>query len=64
MVGVTALFIACKYEEIYPPELKDFVYVTDNAYTKQEVIDMEGKIIQALEFNITTPSPIRFLERF
>lgn len=38
LVGVTALFIASKYEEIYPPELKDFVYITDNAYSKTEVI--------------------------
>ena len=28
------MFLACKYEEIYAPELKDFVYVTDNAYDK------------------------------
>jgi G2/mitotic-specific cyclin-B, other len=34
LVGVTALFIASKYEEIYPPELKDFVYITDGAYKK------------------------------
>ena len=41
LVGVTAMLIACKYEEIYPPEVKDFVYITDNAYTKQEIMDME-----------------------
>ena len=34
LVGVAALFIASKYEEIYPPELKDFIYITDRAYTK------------------------------
>ena len=34
LVGVTALFIASKYEEIYPPELKDFIYITDRAYSK------------------------------
>ena len=34
LVGVTALLIASKYEEIYPPELKDFVYITDRAYSK------------------------------
>lgn len=34
LVGVSALLIACKYEEIYPPEVKDFVYITDRAYTK------------------------------
>jgi cyclin B len=52
-VGVASMFIACKYEEIYPPELKDFVYITDNAYSKQEVLDMEGKILLALQFCIT-----------
>jgi cyclin B len=34
LVGVSALLIASKYEEIYPPELKDFVYITDRAYSK------------------------------
>ena len=38
LVGVTALLIASKYEEIYPPEMKDFVFITDKAYTKQDVI--------------------------
>lgn len=38
LVGVTAMLIACKYEEIYPPIVKDFVYITDNAYTKEEIL--------------------------
>ena len=38
LVGVSALLIACKYEEIYPPELKDFVFITDHAYTKEDVL--------------------------
>ena len=37
LVGVTALFIATKYEEIYPPELRDLVYICDRAYSKFEV---------------------------
>lgn len=36
LVGVTALFVASKYEDIYPPELKDMVYICDSAYTKSE----------------------------
>jgi cyclin B len=35
---VTAMFIATKYEEIYPPDIKDFVYVTDKAYKKEEIL--------------------------
>lgn len=52
LVGVTAMLIASKYEEIYPPIVKDFVYITDNAYTKDEILDMERRILCALDFNI------------
>ena len=45
LVGVTAMLIACKYEEIYPPIIKDFVYITDNAYTKEEILEMERKML-------------------
>ena len=56
LVGVTAMFIACKYEEIYPPDLKDFVYITDGAYVKSDVLNMEYKMLKYLEFNITFPT--------
>ena len=56
LVGVTAMFIACKYEEIYPPDLKDFVYITDGAYVKADVLNMEYKMLKYLEFNITFPT--------
>ena len=64
LVGVTAMLIACKYEEIYPPIVKDFVYITDNAYTKEEILEMERKMLQTLDFNIQTTSAFRFLERY
>ena len=58
------MFIASKYEEIYPPHIRDFVDVTDRSYTKQDLLDMESKIISALDFKITTPSSMRFLDRY
>jgi len=61
-VGVTALLIAAKYEEIYPPELKDFVFISDRAYTKQDVLQMEFLMLSTLSFDITFPTPYRFLE--
>jgi hypothetical protein len=64
LVGVTALFIASKYEEIYPPEVKDFVYITDRAYSKQDLVQMEYHILSILSFDITFPTTIKFLERF
>jgi len=64
LVGVAAMLIASKYEEIYPPEVKDFVYVTDRAYTKEDILDMEGKILSTLQFHLTFTSSLRFLERY
>merc|ERR1719281_1976204 len=40
LVGVAAMFIAAKFEEIDPPELHDWVYITDKAYTKDDVLLM------------------------
>jgi len=64
LVGVTAMLIASKFEEIYSPTIKDFVYITDDAYTKQNIFDMEEQMLRVLEFNIAVPTPYRFLERF
>ena len=64
LVGVTSMFIASKYEEIYPPELKDFVYITDNAYVKSEVLEMESKMLGSLNFDITFPTQWSFLQIF
>lgn len=64
LVGVASMFIASKYEEIYPPELKDFAYVTDKAYTTAEILDMEGKILCALNFKLPHTSSYRFFERY
>lgn len=35
LVAVSAMLIACKYEEIYAPEIRDFIFMTDKAYTKE-----------------------------
>jgi cyclin B len=64
LVGVTALLIACKYEEIYPPEVRDCVYITDRAYQSSEVLDMEQDIVHKLGFRITVPTAFPFLQRF
>lgn len=37
LVGAAAMFIASKYEEIYPPDVGEFVYITDDTYNKRQV---------------------------
>lgn len=58
------MLISSKYEEIYAPEVRDFVYITDKAYSKEEILIMEQSILETLDFNVCTPSAYRFLERF
>jgi cyclin B len=50
LVGVAALMIATKYEEIYPPTVKDFIFVTKNAFTKKTILEMERQMLFVLEF--------------
>jgi cyclin A len=64
MVGVTSLFISAKYNELSPPTVDDFVFITDNTYPKAEILQMETHILNALEFNITVVTSIDFLVRF
>ena len=64
LVGISALLIASKYEEIYPPEVKDCVYITDNAYDRQEILAMETTVLTKLEYMITVPTGYHFLIRY
>lgn len=64
LVGVTALLVASKYEEIYPPELRDLVYICDHAYRKDQILAMEETILKQLEYKITIPSAHAFLVRY
>jgi len=64
LVGVTAMFVASKYEEMYVPAIDDFVYMTDNTYTKAEIRTMEISILKQLDFMFGKPFPLHFLRRF
>ena len=52
LVGVAAMLIATKYEEIYPPLLADFVHLTDGNYTAEEILETEKSILFDLDFDI------------
>lgn len=63
LVGVTAMLVACKYEEMYAPEVGDFAYITDNAFTKSQIVEMEQVILRSLSFQLGRPLPLHFLRR-
>ncbi|KAG9489443.1 hypothetical protein GDO78_005420 [Eleutherodactylus coqui] len=63
LVGVTALLVASKYEEMYSPEVMDFVYITDNAYSASQIREMEILMLRELNFDLGRPLPLHFLRR-
>lgn len=64
LIGVTSMMIACKYEEIYSPEIDDFVYICDSAYDADQILKKELCIFEALDFNLGFPMSIQFLRRY
>lgn len=64
LLGVSTLLIATKYEEIYPPELRELLAISENKFTKEQVLTMEKEILVTLGFVLTAPSAYRFLERY
>jgi len=63
LVGITAMLIASKMEEIYPPEVKDFVYISDKAYTQDEIIQMEQQMLNTLKFKVAFPTFYMFAQQ-
>ena len=61
LVGTSSMFIASKYEEIYPKELDKFVYITDDTYNKRQVLRMEHLVLKVLGFDLSGPSANVFL---
>lgn len=63
LVGVTAMFIASKYEELFPPGVNDYVYITDDAYTNGEMRALECLMLKKLGYSFGNPLPPHFLRR-
>ncbi|XP_069822319.1 G1/S-specific cyclin-E1 [Dendropsophus ebraccatus] len=64
LIGITSLFIAAKLEEIYPPKLNQFAYITDGACTEDEILSMELIIMKALKWCLTPMTVVSWLNVF
>ena len=56
LLGIASLLISCKSQEIYYPQLNELIDITDGAYIKEELIEMETHILKVLSFNIVSPT--------
>lgn len=61
LLGVACMLVASKYEEICPPRVEDFCYITDNTYIMEEVLEMERDVLKFLNFDTGPPTTKNFL---
>ncbi|KAK2966856.1 hypothetical protein RJ640_027815 [Escallonia rubra] len=64
LIGLVATLLACKYEEVSVPVVDDLVFISDKAYTRNEVLEMEKLMLNTLQFNMSVPTPYVFMKRF
>jgi hypothetical protein len=63
LVGVTAMFIASKYEEVLSPHVANFRHVADDGFTEAEILSAERYVLTALNYDLSFPNPMNFLRR-
>ena len=56
LLGIASLLISAKSQEIYYPQLKELIDITDGAYVKSELLEMENNVLKILNFNIVSPT--------
>ncbi|XP_051890876.1 cyclin-O [Pristis pectinata] len=64
LVGVTSLLLACKQVEVHPPRIKQLLALCCDAFTREQLCNLECIILLKLNFELAAPSVSFFLEYF
>ncbi|XP_004498706.2 cyclin-A2-2 [Cicer arietinum] len=64
LLGVACMLTSSKYEEITAPQIKEFCFITDYTYSKEEILKMEREVLNLLNFQLAVPTIKTFLRRF
>ena len=64
LLGVSCLMISAKMEEVYPPSLKDYLKVCDGAYSENQILDKEARILSVLQFDIAVATSLHMYKFF
>lgn len=64
LVGCACMLLAGKYEEIFPPTVEDYSYISDNTYTPHQVLEEERRVLNDIDYVLTVPTMHMFLARY
>ena len=62
LYACACMLIASKYEEMFSPGVEEYVYIADNTFTKQALINAESTALGVLQYDIAVPTCIDFAE--
>ncbi|KAL7794557.1 cyclin-like protein [Trichoderma ceciliae] len=63
LVGITAMFVASKYEEVLSPHVENFKKIADDGFSEAEILSAERFILSTLNYDLSYPNPMNFLRR-
>lgn len=63
LLGIAAMFIAAKYEQVHPPRVANFKHVADDNFSEAEILSAERVVLTTLDYDFSYPSPMNFLRR-
>ncbi|UJR21326.1 hypothetical protein I4U23_024420 [Adineta vaga] len=64
LLGTTCMYVASKYEEMYPPALDEFSFITDNTYETKHILRMEQILMKMLNFSLSGPTCYTFMQYY
>jgi len=62
LLGIASLLISSKFNEIYIRKIEDYLFITNNSYSLDDIKHMEEEIAKTLNFNFLVPSCLSFYE--
>ncbi|TDH70398.1 hypothetical protein CCR75_007043 [Bremia lactucae] len=64
LLGCACMMIAAKFEEVYGPNVEEFVYISDQTYTATEMLNMEAQVLKALQYRVASTTCYGFMHRY
>lgn len=64
LTGCVAMWLSAKYNEVRVPDVSDFVYMSDDAFTTKEMKEMEESVVNKLKFQFSVSTSYHFAKRY
>ena len=52
LLGAVSVLLACKIEEIHPPDVRELVRLCDNLYSRDDILDFERVALSSIKFRV------------